>query len=100
MPMWYAIISEDVEDSLALRQVHRPAHLARLEALVEEGRVLIAGPHPISDDPAGSPSFSGSLVVVDFDSLEEAKAWAEKDPYYLNGVYKTVKLKPFIQVLP
>lgn len=98
--MWYAIISEDVDDSLPLRQANRPAHLARLEALVNEQRVLIAGPHPTSDDESAAPSFSGSLVVVDFDSLAEARAWAEQDPYYLNGVYKSVTVKPFVKVLP
>ena len=99
--MWYAIISEDVENSLALRKQARPAHLERMEVLKNEGRVLIAGPHPAVDaeDP-GEAGFTGSLVVVDFPSLEEAKAWADQDPYVLGGVYKSVTVKPFKLVLP
>ncbi|MCL4170474.1 UNVERIFIED_CONTAM: hypothetical protein GTU68_045796, partial [Idotea baltica] len=75
--MWYAIISQDVEDSLPLRKVHRPAHLARLHELNDQKRLLIAGPHPVNDssDP-GDAGFSGSLVVADFDSLEKAQEWA------------------------
>lgn len=99
--MWYAIISEDVEDSLSLRSKAREAHLARLQALVSENRVLIAGPHPAidSEDP-GSAGFTGSLVVIDFPSLEEARAWADDDPYVAVGVYAKVTVKPFKQVLP
>ena len=99
--MWYAIISEDVENSLALRKQARPAHLERMEVLKNEGRVLIAGPHPAVDaeDP-GEAGFTGSLVIVDFPSLEEAKAWADQDPYVLGGVYKSVTVKPFKLVLP
>ncbi len=99
--MWYALISHDVEDSLPLRKVHRPAHLQRLEELNQQGRLLIAGPHPAEDtsqpDEAG---FTGSLVVADFDSLQEAKSWADSDPYFLNGVYQQVTVKPFLKVLP
>jgi uncharacterized protein YciI len=99
--MWYAIISEDVESSLALRKIHRPAHLARLTELNELDRLLIAGPHPAIDsaDP-GESGFSGSLVVADFDSLGEAQAWADQDPYLLNGVYQKVVVKPYLKVLP
>jgi uncharacterized protein YciI len=99
--MWYAIISEDVEDSLALRAEARPAHLARLQVLVDEGRLLLAGPHPAidSDDP-GPAGFTGSLVVVDFPSLEQARAWADADPYVAAGVYARVTVKPFKRVLP
>jgi uncharacterized protein YciI len=99
--MWYAIISEDVEDSLELRAGSRDAHLARMASLVDEGRVLIAGPHPAVDaeDP-GSAGFTGSLVVVDFPSLEEAQAWADVDPYVDAGVYARVTVKPFKLVLP
>jgi uncharacterized protein YciI len=99
--MWYAIISEDVEDSLALRTTSRAAHLARLEELVSQGRLLIAGPHPAADsnDP-GSAGFTGSLVVADFASLEEAKIWADADPYADAGVYGRVTVKPFKLVLP
>ena len=99
--MWYAIISEDVEDSLDLRIRSRDAHLARLQALADEGRVLIAGPHPASDSEDASPEgFTGSLVVVDFPSLEDAKAWAKVDPYVDAGVYARVTVKPFRLVLP
>jgi len=99
--MWYAIISEDVEDSLALRAKSREAHLARMRELLADGRVLIAGPHPAIDaeDP-GPAGFTGSLVVLDFPSLEEAEAWANADPYVEAGVYANVTVKPFKLVLP
>lgn len=99
--MYYAIISEDVPDSLPLRQQARPAHVARLKALRDEGRLLIAGPHPAidSEDP-GQAGFSGSLVVAEFPSLEDAKAWANADPYLEAGVYEKVTVKPFKKVLP
>jgi hypothetical protein len=99
--MWYAIISEDVENSLPLRAEARPAHLARLQSLVSEGRVLVAGPHPAVDSPdPGAAGFSGSLVIVEFPSLEEARTWADSDPYVAAGVYKTISVKPFKPVLP
>ena len=99
--MYYAIISEDVADSLARRQAARPDHLARLERLRDEGRLLLAGPHPAIDaeDP-GPAGFSGSLVVAEFDSLEAARAWADDDPYVAAGVYQTVSVKPFKRVMP
>ena len=99
--MWYAIISEDKADSLARRLAARPAHLARLHALQDEGRLLLAGPHPAidSDDP-GSAGFTGSLVVAEFDSLEAAQAWAGADPYIDADVYAKVGVKPFRKVLP
>ena len=99
--MWYAIISEDREDSLAARMATREAHLSRAKELVHDGRLLIGGPHPSidSEDP-GTAGFSGSLLVVDFPSLDEAKAWAESDPYVTAGVYKRVTVKPFKLVLP
>lgn len=99
--MIYAIIATDVGDSLERRKAARPQHLARLEALREEGRLLLAGPHPAvdSDDP-GPAGFSGSLVVAQFPSLEEARAWAEADPYVAAGVYADVIVKPFKKVLP
>ena len=99
--MWYAIMSEDVEDSLPLRARAREAHLARLTALVAEGRVLIAGPHPSIDaEEPGAAGLSGSLVVAEFASLEEAQSWADADPYVAAGVYKSVAVKPFKRLLP
>ncbi|GGZ97251.1 hypothetical protein GCM10008090_01910 [Arenicella chitinivorans] len=99
--MWYAIISEDVADSLPLRKVHRPAHLARLEALSTEGRLLIAGPHPaIDSSEPGEAGFSGSLVVAEFDNVAAAEHWAAEDPYQLNGIYAKVTVKPYLKVLP
>jgi len=99
--MWYSIISEDVENSLASRTSARPAHVARLEELVSQGRLLVAGPHPAvdSNDP-GNAGFTGSLVVADFSSLDEAKSWADADPYVGAGVYSRVTVKPFKLVLP
>ena len=99
--MWYAIISQDIENSLPLRKVHRPAHLQRLNDLNEAGRLLIAGPHPtIDSDEPGDAGFSGSLVVADFESLEQAQQWADQDPYLLNGIYASVIVKPYLKVLP
>jgi len=99
--MWYAIISEDVPNSLPLRAAARGVHLARLQELADEDRLLIAGPHPATDseDP-GDAGFSGSLVVVDFPTLEAARAWADADPYVEAGVYANVAVKPFKLVLP
>ena len=99
--MWYAIISEDREDTLDKRLSSRPAHVERLTALRDEGRLLIAGPHPAVDSPDPGPAgFTGSLVVVEFDSLQDAKAWADEDPYVAAGVYARVTVKPFNLVLP
>lgn len=97
--MLYAVISQDVENSLAGRQAARPAHLERLQTLRNEGRLVIAGPHPTidSNDP-GDAGFSGSLVVAEFDSLESAQNWANTDPYLEAGVYQSVTVKPFKQV--
>ena len=99
--MWYAVISSDVEDSRAGRAAARPEHVERLRILLDEGRLLIAGPHPAIDaDDPGEAGFTGSLVVVDFPSLEEATAWADEDPYITAGVYENVNVKPFKLVLP
>lgn len=99
--MYYAIISEDVEDSLPLRASARSAHLERLNQLKGEGRLLVAGPHPALDTPEpGDAGFTGSLVVAEFDSLESARAWADADPYVEAGVYQRVTVKPFKVVLP
>ncbi|MGC3872801.1 YciI family protein [Halomonas sp. GXIMD04776] len=99
--MLYAIISEDVNDSLEKRQSARPDHLARLEALRDEGRLVIAGPHPAIDtESPGDAGFSGSLVIAEFDDLDAACAWADADPYVAAGVYAKVTVKPFKKVLP
>lgn len=99
--MYYAIISEDVPNSLALRKTARADHLARLEELNRQHRLVLAGPHPASDsaDP-GEAGFSGSLVVAEFESLQAAQTWAQADPYVAAGVYQRVTVKPFNKVLP
>ncbi|MFP5422588.1 MAG: YciI family protein [Gammaproteobacteria bacterium] len=99
--MLYAIIATDVQNSLENRLNARPAHLARLEQLKNEGRLILAGPHPAvdSNDP-GPAGFSGSLIVAEFDSLLAAQQWAEADPYRVAGVYASVLVKPFKLVLP
>lgn len=97
----YAIISEDVEDSLEKRLSARPAHLKRLQALQGEGRLALAGPHPaIDSDNPGEAGFTGSLVVAEFDNLESAQQWADTDPYNDAGVYAKVTVKPFKKVFP
>ncbi|WP_275286472.1 YciI family protein [Halomonas elongata] len=99
--MLYAIISEDVNNSLERRLAARPDHLARLEALRDEGRLVLAGPHPaIDSESPGDAGFSGSLVVAEFDDLESAQAWADADPFVIAGVYARVTVKPFKRVLP
>lgn len=99
--MLYAIISEDVENSLEKRKLARPDHLARLQLLKDEGRLILAGPHPkIDNDNPGDAGFSGSLVVAEFNSLADAEAWAANDPYIAAGVYANVTVKPFKKVLP
>ncbi len=99
--MLYAIISEDVPDSLETRLKIRPAHLKRFEALKSQGRLVLAGPHPAIEAPnPGTAGFTGSLVVAEFPSLKEAKKWAEVDPYSEAGVYAKVTVKPFKKVLP
>lgn len=99
--MWYAIIAEDAPDSLARRLEARPRHLARLEQLKAEGRLLLAGPHPaIDSENPGPAGFTGSLVVAEFDSLAAAEAWATEDPYCESSVYARVTVKPFKKVLP
>lgn len=101
MNLYYAILGEDVPDSLPLRHAARPAHLARLQALQDEGRLLLAGPFPAIDSPDPGPAgFSGSLIVAAFDSLESARAWADADPYVAAGVYARVSVRPFKKVLP
>ena len=99
--MLYAIISQDVDNSLEKRLAARPAHLERLNQLKDEGRLVLAGPHPAidSEDP-GPAGFTGSLVVAEFDSLDAAQTWADQDPYIEAGVYAQVTVKPFKKALP
>jgi uncharacterized protein YciI len=99
--MLYAIISEDIQDSLPRRLAARPAHLSRLEQLLTQGRLIVAGPHPALDteDP-GEAGFTGSLVIAEFASLQEAQQWADADPYMEAGVYSKVTVKPFKKVYP
>ena len=99
--MWYAIIGTDHPQSLEARKSARPAHLARLQQLQDEGRMLLASPFPAidSEDP-GPAGFSGSLIVAEFPSLAEAESWAKADPYVAAGVYRETTVKPFRKVLP
>ena len=97
----YVINGEDVPDSLEKRLAVRQAHLARLETLQQEGRLILAGPYPAIDSPEPGPAgFTGSLIVAEFESLEAAQTWAEADPYIASGVYANVTVKPFKKVLP
>ena len=99
--MLYMICATDVTDSLEKRLAARPAHLERLNALKDAGRLIMAGPFPAVDSPDPGPAgFTGSLVVAEFDSLEAAQAWANADPYIEAGVYKSVVVKPYKKVLP
>lgn len=97
--MWYVIFSQDIDNSLEKRLSVRPQHLARLELLHKEGRLLTAGPMPaIDSETAGEAGFTGSTVIADFNSIEDAKLWADADPYVEAGVYKSVIVKPYKQV--
>ena len=99
--MLYAIISEDIDNSLPLRLQARPAHIARLQTLQKQGLLILAGPHPaIDNSESGAQGFTGSLIVAEFSSLSDAKSWANADPYMKAGVYSKVTVKPFKQVLP
>ena len=99
--MFYAIISQDVENSLEKRMSVRTDHIARLKTLQDEGRMLIAGPHPkIDSEDPGPAGFTGSLIVAEFESLEDAQSWADADPYIAAGVYEKVIVKPFKKVFP
>ena len=94
-------MSQDVENSLELRKKTRPKHIARLELLKEQGRLVIAGPHPAQATTTPGPDgFTGSLVIAEFDSLDAAQKWADSDPYIEAGIYAKVVVKPFIQALP
>lgn len=99
--MYYVIYSEDIENSLPLRMQVREQHLARLTALQNEGRLLVAGPCPaIDSENPGEAGFTGSLVIAKFDCLSSAQSWANDDPYIEAGVYKNVTVKPYKKVLP
>lgn len=99
--MWYAITGIDNDNSLERRLAARPAHIERLRKLLDEGRLLLAGPFPAIDaeDP-GSAGFTGSLIIASFDTLDAAKCWADVDPYVAAGVYREVQVKPFRKALP
>jgi len=99
--MLYAIITQDIENSLTKRMEVRPSHVARLIELKDQGRLILAGPHPSIDvSEPGEAGFSGSLIVADFDDLQQAREWADADPYVAAGVYSNVVVKPFNKVLP
>ncbi len=99
--MLYAIISQDNPNSLEKRKITRPAHLARLQQLNDEGRLLVAGPHPaIDNENPGDAGFTGSLVIAEFPSLDAAQKWADQDPYCAAGIFANVVVKPFNKVLP
>ncbi|PSW07378.1 YciI family protein [Photobacterium lipolyticum] len=99
--MWYVIFSQDVENSLERRMGVREKHLARLQDLQAEGRLLVAGPMPaIDSETPGEAGYTGSTVIAEFNSLEEAQCWADADPYIDAGVYENVIVKPFKKVLP
>lgn len=99
--MWYVILGRDASGSLAKRKELREQHLKRLQALQAEGRLLLAGPLPAIDSPDPGPAgFQGSLIVAEFDSLAEARAWIEEDPYAKGGVYADVAVYPFLKVFP
>lgn len=99
--MYYCIIGEDVADSLEKRLSVRPAHVERLKQLQNEGRLLVAGPNPaIDNEDPGPNGFTGSIIIAEFSSLEDAQHWADKDPYITAGVYQNVIVKPFKKVLP
>ena len=99
--MLYSIVGIDVENSLQARLAARPEHVERLKALVSQGKLILAGPNPAIDssDP-GDAGFTGSIIIAEFDSLQDAQDWADADPYILGGVYDLVEVKPFNQALP
>lgn len=99
--MWYSLVCVDAPNSLSLRRNSRPAHLARVQALQDAGRLLVAGPNPAIDsqDP-GEAGFSGSLIIAEFNSLADAEAWAAADPYVQAGVWVSVAVKPFVKIMP
>jgi hypothetical protein len=99
--MWYVIIGKDAPNALEIRKRVRPAHLARAGQLVEEGRMLVAGPCPAIDSPDPGPAgFTGSVIIAEFASLQDARAWVAADPYVTDGVFESVDVRPFLKVLP
>ena len=99
--MLYSIVGIDVSNSLAARLAARPEHVSRLVALKDQGRLVLAGPNPaIDSENPGEAGFSGSIIIAEFKSLKDAQTWADQDPYILSGVYQSVDVKPFKQVLP
>jgi len=99
--MWYVIHASDVDNSLEARKAARPEHLQRVQLLIEQGRLLVAGPMPNIDSPDPGPAgFSGSTIIAEFESLEDARDWAAADPYVEAGVYEYVDVRPFIRALP
>lgn len=99
--MLYTIVGTDYPDSLEKRMAARPDHIKRLKQLQADGRLIIAGPNPAVDSPdPGEAGFSGSLIIAEFDSLEQAQQWASEDPYIKASVYQSVEVKPYIQALP
>ena len=99
--MWFVIFAEDHDNSLEARKKARPDHLARLTALQNDGRLLVAGPCPaIAEKDPGAMGFTGSVVIAEFESLQQAQQWADEDPYWAAGVYKQATVKPFNAVLP
>jgi len=99
--MWYVIHASDVDNSLEARKAARPAHLQRVQLLIDQGRLLVAGPMPNIDSPDPGPAgFSGSTIIAEFESLEDARDWAAADPYVEAGVYEYVDVRPFIRALP
>ncbi|MBK8973057.1 MAG: YciI family protein [Hahellaceae bacterium] len=99
--MYYLIIAEDNPGSLSLRLKTRPAHLERLTALKDQGRLFVAGPLPAVDsENPGEAGFTGSAIIAEFSSLADAQTWADQDPYLSAGVYRSVIVRPFKKVLP
>ncbi len=99
--MLYAIAGSDAPNSLPGRLASRATHLARVSQLRDEGRLILAGPHPLLDtSEPGDTGYSGSLIIAEFASLADAEAWAQSDPYVAGGVWATVSVKPFVQVMP
>ncbi len=99
--MLYAIAARDVPNSAGLRSRVRPMHLEYLQPLLDKGRVVFAGPNPTIDSPDPGPAgFTSSIIIAEFDSLSDARAWSAGDPYVVEGVFGEVEIKPVLQVAP